>query len=64
MALIYTVYNFKRCINILGAAQMMQMLRNWVPKYPPAGPNGTGPLQKWLFEFIIPLYSPLKFRAA
>jgi hypothetical protein len=28
-----TIYNFKRCINILGVAEMLEKIRNWQPNY-------------------------------
>lgn len=32
-ALIMTVYNLKRCINILGVETLIEKLKNWVPNY-------------------------------
>jgi len=34
MALIMTVYNMKRAINILGIEKLLEKLKNWKPKYP------------------------------
>ncbi len=34
LALIMTVYNMKRSKNILGFAKLMEILKNWTPKYP------------------------------
>ena len=33
MALIMTVYNLKRCMNILGIEPLIEKLKNWVPNY-------------------------------
>lgn len=33
MALIMTVYNLKRCMNILGIEPLLEKLKNWVPNY-------------------------------
>ncbi len=33
MALIMTVYNLKRCINILGVEPLIERLKNWIPNY-------------------------------
>lgn len=64
MALIYTVYNLRRCITILGTEKMMEMLRNWEPGYPPTGPNGPNP-QKGNFRGRIeaPKITDLKMAA-
>jgi hypothetical protein len=32
-ALIMTVYNLKRCMNILGIEPLLEKLKNWVPNY-------------------------------
>ena len=32
-SLIMTVYNLKRCLNILGIAQMLEKIKNWNPNY-------------------------------
>ena len=32
-SLIMTVYNMKRCLNILGFEDLMLKLKNWKPKY-------------------------------
>jgi hypothetical protein len=32
-ALIMTVYNLKRCINILGVEPLIEKIKNWVPNY-------------------------------
>jgi len=32
-ALIMTVYNLKRCMNILGIETLIEKLKNWVPNY-------------------------------
>jgi transposase len=37
LALIMTVYNMKRSKNILGFAKLMEILKNWTPKYPGRG---------------------------
>ena len=34
MALIMTVYNMKRAINILGIEKLLEKLKKWKPKYP------------------------------
>jgi hypothetical protein len=34
MALIMTVYNMKRAINILGIEKLLEKLKNWKPKDP------------------------------
>jgi hypothetical protein len=34
MALIMTVYNMKRAINILGIEKLLEKLKNWKPKSP------------------------------
>ena len=34
MALIMTVYNMKRAINILGIEKLLEKLKNWKTKYP------------------------------
>ncbi len=34
MALIMTVYNMKRAINILGIETLLEKLKKWKPKYP------------------------------
>ena len=34
MALIMTVYNLKRVLNILGVATLIEKLKTWKPKYP------------------------------
>jgi transposase len=33
MALIMTVYNIKRCMNILGTKDLMEKMKRWVPNY-------------------------------
>jgi len=33
MAFIMTVYNFKRCMNILGIENMIAKIKNWKPNY-------------------------------
>ena len=33
MALIMTVYNIKRCMNILGIAELIEKIKKWVPNY-------------------------------
>lgn len=37
LALIMTVYNMKRAKNILGFDKLMEILKNWTPKYPGGG---------------------------
>ena len=32
-ALIMTVYNMKRCMNILGMDDLIEKIKNWVPNY-------------------------------
>jgi len=44
MALIRTVYNIKRAINILGIEKLLAKLKTWKPNYPKA----TMPQQKRL----------------
>jgi len=34
MALIMTVYNMKRALNILGTQDLIEKLKKWKPKYP------------------------------
>ncbi len=34
MALIMTIYNMKRALNILGTQELIEKLKNWKPKYP------------------------------
>ena len=34
MALIMTIYNMKRALNILGTQKLIEKLKNWKPKYP------------------------------
>ncbi|CAN5125087.1 hypothetical protein BH09BAC5_BH09BAC5_18970 [soil metagenome] len=33
MGIIFTVYNLKRAINILGTEKLIEKLRNWKPNY-------------------------------
>ena len=41
MALIMTVYNMKRVMNILGIEKLLEKLKTWKPKYPaPTPPSG------------------------
>jgi transposase len=63
-ALIYTVYNFKRCINILGAKTMLAMLNNWQPDYTGIPTPGHG-WPKTAFQHLIlrSFAAPLKLAA-
>jgi transposase len=58
MALIFMVYNFKRCITILGMKNMLEKLKNWQPDYTPLGPNGPCWLKNALLGFIRMLLGP------
>jgi len=51
MALIMTVYNMKRAINILGIEKLLEKLKNWKPKYP------KGLVSKIIKESILSLYA-------
>jgi hypothetical protein len=63
-ALIYTVYNFKRCINILGAKTMLAMLNNWQPDYTGIPTPGHGWLKTAFHHLILRSFAgPIKLAA-
>ncbi len=45
LALIMTVYNFKRCMNILGTENMITKIKNWKPNYKAIARH----LLKWMY---------------
>ena len=53
LALIMTVYNMKRSQNILGFDKLMEILKNWAPKYPELGFSSKNRLFK---SHIKPFY--------
>jgi hypothetical protein len=61
MALIMTVYNMKRVMNILGIEQLLEKLRNWKPNYAKA----TVPQQKRaILRRLESTYNPYFAKAA
>ena len=54
MALIMTVYNMKRAMNILGIPQLLELLKTWKPDYAKAG-------LLCLKRGILSLYNPSNF---
>lgn len=61
MALIMTVYNMKRAINIMGIEKLMEKLKTWKPNYPKA----TMPTQKRAILSLLdePYFSNLTIAA-
>ena len=58
LALIMTVYNIKRAKNILGFDRLMEVLKNWTPKYP----GGYFSIKSRLHQpRLISQYTPINF---